>query len=187
MSMVSTAVPGAGALSFRLRMRPSRSVRARPLVAPVLSRTSLLPTPDHRALPPPRAMRRKMATSRKNARRGCAACRRLPCRHPRPPSPGLRTDPGHAPDPQMAGQAGLWADHHVVFQGWWSGDTACETITQPRPRRTLCRSAPGVEPRAGADHRVCSEPRSIVALAPTSTSSSRMTRQSCGTLWNPSR
>ena len=58
----------------------------------------------------------------------------------------------------------------------------CATITQPRPRRTLCPICTRLSRREPAPITVsCNEPRSIVVLAPTSTSSSRITRPSCGT------
>ena len=60
---------------------------------------------------------------------------------------------------------------------------ACETMTQPRPRRTLCPIWTRLSRREPAPITVsCRQPRSIVVLAPTSTSSSSMTRPSCGTL-----
>ncbi len=63
---------------------------------------------------------------------------------------------------------------------------ACATTTQQRPRRTLCPICTRLSRREPAPITVSwVEPRSIVLLAPTSTSSSRITRPSCGTVRKP--
>ena len=63
----------------------------------------------------------------------------------------------------------------------------CATMTQHRPSTTLWPICTRLSRREPAPITVsCDDPRSIVVLAPTSTSSSRMTRPSWGTERNPS-
>ena len=60
---------------------------------------------------------------------------------------------------------------------------ACATTTQQRPNRTLCPICTRLSRREPAPMTVsCVEPRSIVLLAPISTSSSSTTRPTCGTV-----
>ena len=62
----------------------------------------------------------------------------------------------------------------------------CATMTQHRPRRTLCPICTRLSRREPAPITVSRiDPRSIVVLAPTSTSSSKITRPSWGAVRNP--
>ena len=62
----------------------------------------------------------------------------------------------------------------------------CATMTQHRPSKTLWPICTRLSRREPAPITVSrDDPRSIVVLAPTSTSSSRMTRPSWGTVRNP--
>ena len=102
-------------------------------------------------------------------------------------TPDLRADAGSGADAEMTGDAGLPRHHDLILQHGRTGNPNLATRTQARPIWTLCPICTRLSIRVPAPMTVSSKvPRSIVVLAPTSTSLSITTRPSCGTVWNPS-
>ena len=135
---------------------------------------------------PAAAAPRPGGRTRAPAAPGCLPHRRPPA-HPPSRRPAPRSGP--------AGRSCRWPvrpawprDHDVVFQDRGTGNAGLRQRSRSRGQGARCaRSAPDCRGASRRRSRVsCSEPRSIVVLAPISTSSSSTTRPSCGTLRNPS-
>ena len=90
------------------------------------------------------------------------------------------------PDPQVPSHGSLAADLNEILKDRGAAIPTWATMTQQRPSRTLWPIWTRLSRREPAPMMVSRvEPLSIVVLAPTSTSSSTITRPNCGMLRNP--